>query len=66
MAIKLRTYNCEEKAYRAAMKRARIDSSVSLSEIIAGFVTVYGEYGVSGTEINNYLSSVPRKKKKTK
>lgn len=66
MERKLRTYNAEEKAYRAAMKRARVNGDTSLSVIIEGFITAYGLYGISETEINYYVSYLPFKKKKAK
>lgn len=66
MDRKLRTYNADEKAYRAAMRRARGESETPLSVLIEAFVYAYSVHGLTSTEVQDILDFLPEKKKKAK
>jgi len=66
MDRKLRTYNADEKAYRAAMKRARIEGETPLSLIIEAFVYAYGNHHLTICEVRDILDWSHEKKKKAK
>ncbi len=65
MERRLKTYNCDEKAYLKAIRKARREERF-LAILIEGFIYAYGEGAISDNELNDYLSFVTIKKKKIK